>query len=105
MKYNILLIVLILINLDSCTSGNGDLTIEGNQFYLNGQEISLWGIRIASATQSEENTEKLIAALDDYKSHGANSINIYVQGSSGGFSDPFINNGKDIQDDVLFFVI
>ncbi|MBD3274611.1 MAG: hypothetical protein GF372_04835 [Candidatus Marinimicrobia bacterium] len=77
------------------------LTIQGNQFYLDGKSIRLWGIRAASASQSEENTEKIIAALDDYKSHGANSINVYVQGSSGGFSDPFINNGMDIKEDHL----
>ncbi len=99
MKYYKSLIILISIYLSSCTYEKNDLTIEGNRFYLNGEKISLWGIRAASATQSDAYTDKLIDALDDYRSHGVNSVNIYLQGSSGGFSDPFIDSGKRIKED------
>ncbi|MDD4227538.1 MAG: hypothetical protein WCY58_11110 [Mariniphaga sp.] len=101
MKYYSLIISLVFFSFFSCTTNPEVLTIRGNQFYLNGENIGMWGIRVASASQSDENTDKLISVLDEYKSHGVNSINVYVQGSSGGFSDPFIDNGKDIQEDHL----
>ena len=72
------------------------LSIRGNQFYLDDENLPLWGVRLASGSQNEENTQKLIAALDDYKSYGVNSISVYVQGSSGGYVDPFRRKGKAV---------
>lgn len=80
---------------------DNELTVKGMYFYLNDGKIPLWGVRVASASQSEENTRQLIAALDDYKRHGVNAISVYLQGSSGGFSDPFSRDGKQIDPDHL----
>jgi fructose-1-phosphate kinase PfkB-like protein len=32
----------------------------------------------------------------NYKAVGINTISVFLQGSSGGFSDPFLENGKSI---------
>jgi hypothetical protein len=77
-------------------SGNR-LTVRGERFFLNGKPFDMWGVRVASGSQNEELTDSLIANLDDYKAHGVNSITVFVQGSSGGFSDPFSPNGKSIE--------
>lgn len=74
------------------------LSIRGNQFYVADQPFSMWGLRVASASQSNENTEKLLAALPDYKSYGVNSVSVYMQGSSGGYADPFRQGGKAIEE-------
>lgn len=65
------------------------LSVDGDRFRLNGKLYDMWGIRVASASQSREFTDKLIENLDDYKSYGVNTVTVFVQGSSGGFSDPF----------------
>lgn len=72
------------------------LSIRGNQFYVADKQFPMWGLRVASASQSNENTEKLLAALPEYKRYGVNSVSVYVQGSSGGYSDPFRQGGKAI---------
>ena len=77
------------------------LSVKGPLFYLNDRPFDMWGIRVASASQSEALTSHLIAQLDDYKRYGVNTIDVFLQGSSGGFSDPFIDNGKQIKADHL----
>ncbi len=77
------------------------LTIRGNQFFLDGKNLPMWGVRAASASQNESNTSQLIAALDDYKSYGVSSLSVFVQGSSGGYSNPFSDHGKQIAKDHL----
>jgi len=76
-----------------------NLTIKGHNFYLDGKPFDMWGVRVASATQNDEFTKSLISNLDDYKTSGINCISIYVQGSSGGYSDPFFDGGKKIEKD------
>lgn len=73
------------------------LTIKGNLFYLDNEPFDMWGIRVASASQTEELTNHLIAQLDDYKRYGVNTIDVFFQGSSGKFTDPFLENGKQLQ--------
>lgn len=68
---------------------------------MNDQHFDMWGIRVASASQSDELTDHLIAQLDDYRRYGINTIDVFFQGSSGGFGDPFLKNGKQIQKDHL----
>lgn len=75
-----------------------NLKIVGNCFLLEGQPFDMWGVRVASASQTEKETQSLISNLDDYKANGINSISVFLQGSSGGYSDPFLNNGKDIDE-------
>lgn len=77
------------------------LSVKGELFFLNNRPFDMWGIRVASASQSEELTNHLIAQLDDYKRYGINTIDVFWQGSSGGFSDPFLANGKKIKPDDL----
>jgi hypothetical protein len=82
--------------LQSTISAGSLLTIEGDRFRLNGKPYDMWGIRVASASQTQDLTDKLIANLDDYKSYGVNTVTVFAQGSSGGFSDPFSPDGKSI---------
>jgi hypothetical protein len=72
------------------------LTLRGDRFVINGSAVDLYGIRVASASQSDEYTKALIESLDDYKAHGVNGITVFLQGSSGGFSDPFSPDGTMI---------
>lgn len=72
------------------------LTIEGQHFFMDQSPFDMWGIRVASATQSDSLTNHLLSVLDDYKSYHVNTIDIYLQGSSGGFSDPFSSDGKSL---------
>ncbi len=74
------------------------LTIKGERFFLDNKPFEMLGLRTASATQSDQITEHLIAQLDDYVSVGLNTINVYIQGSSGGFSDPFNADGTKLDD-------
>ncbi len=72
------------------------LEIDGETFSLDGEPFDMWGGRMASASQSKAYTQDLISNLDDYKSIGINCISVFVQGSSGGFSDPFGAGGTNI---------
>jgi hypothetical protein len=72
------------------------LKIDGEAFKLDGKSYDMWGVRVASASQTEAYTKELISNLDDYKSSGINCISVFVQGSSGGFSDPFGAGGTSI---------
>lgn len=74
------------------------LTIDGHNFKLDHKLFDMWGVRVASASQNEEYTNSLIFNLDDYKASGINCISVFLQGSSGGFSDPFRNKGKSVDD-------
>jgi len=77
-------------------SGSNVINVDGDRFQMNGKPYDMWGIRVASASQSQELTDELIANLDDYKSYGVNTVAVFIQGSSGGFSDPFSTDGKSI---------
>jgi len=72
------------------------LKVEGEMFTFDGKPFDMWGVRVASASQSDDFTRQLINNLNDYKSMGINTISVFFQGSSGGFSDPFLENGKSI---------
>ncbi len=74
---------------------------KGNQFYWDNQKLSMWGVRVASASQSDSLTHHLIDQLDDYKQNGVNVVSVFVQGSSGGYSDPFSEDGKQIDNEHL----
>lgn len=74
------------------------LTIQGDRFFLNGLPIKMWGARLASASQTDQLTEHLIAQLDDYVSVGFNSMAVYLAGSNVHYCDPFSPDGKRIVD-------
>lgn len=73
-----------------------ELKIDGQFFTLNNKPFDMWGVRVASASQTDEYTQSLIKNLDEYKKVGINCISVFLQGSSGGYSDPFGENGKTI---------
>lgn len=79
----------------------GVLSIRGHDFLLENRPFDMWGIRVASASQSDQLTDHLIAQLDDYSRFGINTVDIFLQGSSGGFGDPFVSNGRKIRKDHL----
>lgn len=76
--------------------GSGVLTVQGGEFLFDNKPFDMWGIRVASASQTDELTDHLIAQLDDYLAHGVNTVDVFLQGSSGGYSDAFLDEGKKI---------
>lgn len=77
-------------------TSRAELSVEGQLLLWDGKPFDMWGIRTASASQSQELTDHLIAQLDDYVAHGVNSVSVYYMGSSGGYSDPFSADGKSV---------
>ena len=91
-------ILLLLTFISTCVAADKThvLTIEGNRFKLDGKAFDMWGIRVASASQSQKVTDHLIQQLDTYKAHGVNTVAVYYMGSSGGNSDPFTPDGRSV---------
>ncbi len=77
------------------------LSIQGEHFHWGDQPLPFWGVRVASASQNESNTYDLINNLRIYKSFGINAISVFIQGSSGGYEDPFKKGGKKLEYDHL----
>lgn len=75
------------------------LTIEGHSFFLDERPFDMWGVRVASASQNSTYTNSLISNLDEYKAAGINTVSVFLQGSSGGFSEPFYDGGRQIEKD------
>lgn len=73
-----------------------EITRDGGRLLLDGKPVKLWGVRIASASQSAENTAHLLAQLDEYQRHGLNAVTVFYQGSSGGYSNPFSADGTQL---------
>lgn len=92
----IVTILLILMQGSIMAAETNVLSVKGNLFYLNGHHFDMWGLRTASATQSEYLTNKLLDALDEYEEVGLNTISLYLQGSSGQYSDPFNESGEQV---------
>ncbi len=65
----------------------------GNRFLVDGRPFTMWGMRVASASQTQALTDALIANLDAYKGDGMTAVTVFYQGSSGGASDPFAADG------------
>jgi hypothetical protein len=95
-KYGMILFFLLVI---FQLSKANNLVIKGDLFYLNDQHFEMLGLRTASATQNDAFMHKLLNALDEYEEVGLNAVSIYLQGSSGGYSDPFSKDGKTINED------
>lgn len=62
-----------------------EFSIRGDRAFLDGQEVKLWGLRCGNALYSQTVTERHVRALDNMVRHGINAINVYVQGSNGGY--------------------
>ncbi len=78
------------------TRARTTLKIKGNRFYLNNRPMEMLGLRVASASQNDTLTASLLQQLNDYQSVGLNTISVFIQGSSGGYSDPFSADGKQL---------
>jgi outer membrane biosynthesis protein TonB len=74
------------------------LGVEGDQFTLDGAPFDMWGIRTASATYTQEQTDHLIAQLDTYKTHGVNTVAVYYMGSRAANYDPFSPDGRSVDE-------
>lgn len=72
------------------------LSVVGNWLHMDGEPLKLMGVRTASATQDQEQTDHLIAQLDDYKAHGINAVTVFYMGSRGANYDPFSRDGRSI---------
>ena len=72
------------------------LTATGNRFALDGAPFEMWGVRTASATADQEQTDHLIAQLDEYRAHGINAVTVFYQGSRAAAYDPFSRDGRTI---------
>jgi hypothetical protein len=96
-KTGFLFLLLIYFNLGYFPASAQELKVNGQFFTLDDKPFDMWGVRVASATQINEYTKSLIKNLNDYKSEGINTLSIYLQGSSGGYSDPFYDEGRNIK--------
>jgi len=72
------------------------LKVDGEKFLLDGKPFDMWGIRVAGAANSESLTNQLIAQLDEYNAHGVNTVTVFYQGCSGGYPNPFSDDGNSI---------
>ncbi len=72
------------------------LGIHNGVFTANGQPFQMWGIRVASATASDAQADHLISQLDDYQTHGFNSVTVFYQGSRSVHYDPFRSDGLSV---------
>ena len=80
-------------------AGTAVLTVRGDRFFLDGRPFDMWGIRVASASQNERLTTGLIENLDEYRTHGVNSLAVFYMGSRGANSDPFSPDGLTVDAD------
>ncbi len=92
----ILRLHLIILMLSQFVASSAEITRDGGRLLLDGKPVKLWGVRTASASQSADNTAHLLAQLDEYRRHGLNSVTVFYQGSSGGYSNPFSANGTQL---------
>jgi hypothetical protein len=92
------LLILALMATDHHASA-AEIQVQGQRFTLDDRPYDMWGIRVASGSQTQELTDHLIAQLDDYRAHGVNTIAVYYMGSSGGYSDPFSSDGRRMDPD------
>lgn len=99
---NILAFIFVFLSLN--TIGNeskNEIKIEGKFFTLNGRAFDMWGVRVASASVTEDATIEFISHLDEYKSYGVNSFSVFLQGSSGITFDPFNDKGTTIDPGII----
>ncbi len=94
-----IVLILIFIGVFVPTIHSQIVTIDKSSFLLDEKPFDMWGVRVASASQNEEYTNSLILNLDDYKANGINCISVFLQGSSGGFSEPFKKGGLEVEQD------
>lgn len=65
-------------------AGETRVAVRGGDILLNGQPAKIIGLRCSNALISEDTTKDLIAALDLYRSFGANTVSVFLMGSRFG---------------------
>jgi hypothetical protein len=75
------------------------VAVQGSQLLVNGAPSTLFGFRVASAAMRDDWTDELIAQFDTWRDNGVNSLIVWLQGSSGGYSPVFTGDGTGIDDD------
>jgi len=70
------------------------LEIDGNQFSYENKPFKMWGIRVASASQNEENTKLLLSSLDDYKENGLTAFQFFSRDQAEDSAILFLKTGK-----------
>jgi hypothetical protein len=81
-------VAVMVVCLTACSAFSATLGIRGRTFILDGKPFDMWGIRTASASQSHQLKEHLIAQLEEYLAHGVNTVDVFYMGSSGAYSLP-----------------
>ena len=66
-----------------------EFAVRQDRAYLDGAEVKLWGLRCGNALHSWTVTERHVRALDNMTAHGINLVGVYIQGSNGGWPDPY----------------
>jgi hypothetical protein len=74
-----------------------EISRSGMNFLLDGAPFEMWGMRVASASQTQALTVHLIAQFDSYKAAGLNTLSVCYQGSSGAYTNPFSDDGLSIE--------
>lgn len=69
------------------TSPTREFEVRGEQAFLGGEAVRLWGLRCNNALLSPAVTERLVNNLDNMVAHGINLISVSLQGTNGGFPD------------------
>ncbi|HEX2862143.1 MAG TPA: TIM barrel protein [Lacunisphaera sp.] len=60
------------------------VSVRGPDILLDGAPVKLLGLRTSNALMSDATTQELIDHLDAFRSHGVNTISVYVMGSRFG---------------------
>jgi len=79
--------------------GAGGTTVAldgGGHILVNGRVTTLFGFRVGSAALRDNWTEALIAQLDLWRAHGVNALILWLQGTSGGYTRLFTDDGKGL---------
>ncbi len=65
-------------------AGDYTVTVDGDQFKLNGKGFKVLGLRCSNALVSEAKADELIDHLDTFKGYGINTVSVFFMGSRFG---------------------
>lgn len=106
MKFPLLILLALILSgcgtaLEQYRPAGTRLSVEGDRFLINDRLVDIYGIRVASASHKEAYTRDLLLNLDAYKAHRVNAVTVFLQGSSGGYADPFSADGTSLDPEHL----
>ena len=83
--------------------GNTQVTVDGPRVLVNGEPVRLFGCRVGSAALTAAWTEELIGQLDLWREHGINCLHLWLQGTAGGYTRLFTEDGSGMlpHNDIL----